>query len=96
VRNRQKVLSLPADEICAPMREPDRALPWRRQLEAPGHEYRRVLPAHRAAARCAGPQRLRLAEIALRTLRDAGNAPAATADGTEARLPRQGGPGAAK
>jgi hypothetical protein len=51
VRNRQELLSLPADEICRPMREPDRALPWRRQLEAPGHEYRRVLPAHRDEAR---------------------------------------------
>jgi TetR/AcrR family tetracycline transcriptional repressor len=82
VRNKQELLSLLADEICAPMREPDRALPWRRQLEELAHEYRRVLLAHRDAARVlarsggpGGPHRLRLTEIALRTLRDAGFTP---------------------
>jgi TetR/AcrR family tetracycline transcriptional repressor len=82
VRNKQELLSLLADEICAPMREPDRALPWRRQLEELGHEYRRVLRAHRDGARVlarsggpGGPHRLRLTEIALRTLRDAGFGP---------------------
>jgi TetR/AcrR family tetracycline transcriptional repressor len=79
VRNKQDLLSLLADEICAPMRAPDRTLPWRRQLEELGHEYRRVLLAHRDAARVlagsgvpAGPHRLRLTEIMLRTLLDAG------------------------
>jgi TetR/AcrR family tetracycline transcriptional repressor len=79
VRNKQELLSLLADEICAPMRAPDRTLPWRRQLEELGHEYRRVLLAHRDAARVlarsggpAGPHRLRLTEIMLRTLLDAG------------------------
>jgi TetR/AcrR family tetracycline transcriptional repressor len=64
------------------MREPDRTLPWRRRLEELAHEYRRVLLAHRDAARVlarsggpAGPHRLRLTEIALRTLRDAGFGP---------------------
>jgi TetR/AcrR family tetracycline transcriptional repressor len=79
VRNKQELLSLLAEEICAPMREPDRTLSWRRQLEELAHEYRRVLLAHRDAARVlarsggpAGQQRLRLTEIVLRTLLDAG------------------------
>ncbi len=79
VRSKQELWSLLADEICAPMREPDRTLPWREQLEALGQEYRRVLLAHRDAARVlsssagpSGPHRLRLSEIVLRTLLDAG------------------------
>jgi AcrR family transcriptional regulator len=79
VRGKHDLLGLLADEICAPMREPDRSLPWYDQLEVSGNEYRRVLLAHRDAARVlsasggpSGPNRLRLAEILLRTLRDAG------------------------
>jgi len=79
VHDKQDLLSLLADEICASMREPDRTLPWRKQLEELGHEYRRVLLAHRDAARVlaesgapSGPHRLRLTEILLRTLLDAG------------------------
>lgn len=79
VRNKRDLLSLLADEICASMREPDRTLPWRKQLEELGHEYRRVLLVHRDAARVlagsgapTGPHRLRLTEILLRTLLDAG------------------------
>ena len=79
VHDKQDLLSLLADEICASMREPDRALPWRKQLEELGNEYRRVLLAHRDAARVlaesgapSGPHRLRLTEILLRTLLDAG------------------------
>lgn len=79
VRSKQDLLSLLAEEICAPMREPDRTLPWLNQLEALGNEYRRVLLAHRDAARVltssgapTGPNRLRLTEIVLRTLLDAG------------------------
>ena len=51
VRDKQDLLSLLAEEICAPMREPDRTLPWFSQLEVLGNEYRRVLLAHRDAAR---------------------------------------------
>src|SRR5436309_13810414 len=51
VRSKQDLLSLVAEEICAPMRESDRTLPWREQLEALANEYRRVLLAHRDAAR---------------------------------------------
>ena len=78
VHDKQDLLSLLADEICASMREPDRALPWRKQLEELGYEYRRVLLAHRDAARVlagsgvpSGPHRLRLTEILLRTLLEA-------------------------
>jgi TetR/AcrR family transcriptional regulator, tetracycline repressor protein len=79
VRGKQDLLSLLAEEICAPMREPDRVLPWPDQLEGLCNEYRRVLLAHRDAARVldgsggpSGPHRLRLSERALRTLLDAG------------------------
>jgi TetR/AcrR family transcriptional regulator, tetracycline repressor protein len=79
VRNKQDLLSLLAEEICASMREPDRTLPWQNQLEAMANEYRRVLLAHRDAAQVlassggpSGPKRLRLTEIGLRTLLDAG------------------------
>jgi len=79
VRSKQDLLSLVAEEICAPMRESDRTLPWREQLEALANEYRRVLLAHRDAARVlassggpSGPKRLRLTEIGLRILLDAG------------------------
>ena len=79
VRNKQDLLSLLAEEICAPMREPDRTLPWQNQLEEMAIEYRQVLLAHRDAAQVlassggpSGPKRLRLTEIGLRTLLDAG------------------------
>lgn len=79
VHSKQDLLSLLAEEICAPMREPDQTLPWQNQLEFLGHEYRRILLAHRDATRVlaasgapSGPNRLRLTEIVLRTLLDAG------------------------
>jgi TetR/AcrR family transcriptional regulator, tetracycline repressor protein len=79
VRNKQDLLSLLSEEICAPIREPDRTLPWQNQLEATAIEYRQVLLAHRDAAQVlassgepSGPKRLRLAELGLRTLLDAG------------------------
>lgn len=79
VRGKQDLLSLLAEEICASMGEPDRTLPWRNQLEELANEYRRVLLAHRDAARVlassggpSGPKRLRLTEIGLRTLLNAG------------------------
>ena len=82
VHNKQDLLSLLADELCAPMRKPDRTLPWRNQLEILGNEYRRILLAHRDAARVlssggapSGPNRLRLTEIVLSILLDAGFAP---------------------
>jgi AcrR family transcriptional regulator len=79
VRSKQDLLSLLAEEICAPIREPDRTLSWQNQLEAMANDYRHVLLAHRDAARVlassggpSGPTRLRMTEIGLRTLLDAG------------------------
>jgi TetR/AcrR family tetracycline transcriptional repressor len=79
VRGKQELLSLLAEEICAPMSEPDRTLPWQTQLEIFAYDYRRVLLAHRDAARVlagsggpSGPKRLQLTERGLRTLLDAG------------------------
>jgi AcrR family transcriptional regulator len=79
VHDKQELLGLLAEEICAPMREPERALPWLDQLEAFANEYRRVLLAHRDGARVlagsgapSGPNRLRLTEIILHTLLDTG------------------------
>lgn len=79
VRGKQDLLSLLAEEICSSMGEPDRTLSWRNQLEMQAHELRRVLLAHREAARVlassgppSGPNRLRLTEIGMRTLLDAG------------------------
>src|SRR5262249_44124972 len=43
VHSKQELLGLLAEEICAPMQEPDRMLPWQKQLELLGNEYRRGL-----------------------------------------------------
>lgn len=79
VRDKQDLLNLLAEEICAPMREPERTLPWFSQLEILSNEFRQVLLAHRDAARVLassgavmGPKRFRLTEMVLRTLLDAG------------------------
>jgi TetR/AcrR family tetracycline transcriptional repressor len=78
VRNKEELLGLVADEICAGVREPETGLPWREKLEKLVRENRRVLVRHRDAARVLadtvpnGPNRLRLAEIMLGTLREAG------------------------
>lgn len=82
VRDKQELVGLLADEICGSIPDPDRSLPWQEQLEALGYAYRRVLHEHRDAARVlanaagpTGPNRLRLSEIVLRILLDAGFAP---------------------
>jgi TetR/AcrR family tetracycline transcriptional repressor len=78
VRNKEELLGLLADEICAGVREPAPDLPWREKLEALVRENRRVLLKHRDAARIlagtvpSGPNRLRLAETMLGTLLAAG------------------------
>jgi AcrR family transcriptional regulator len=79
VRNKQDLLSLLAEEICAPIHEPDRTLSWQHQLEVLADDYRGALLAHRDAAQVlassgepSGPKRLLLTEIGLRTLLDAG------------------------
>lgn len=82
VRDKDDLLQLLADAICAPMQSPDPALPWRERLAAAGRDYRRMLLAHRDAGRVlassgapSGPNRLRLVESVLRTLLDAGFSP---------------------
>jgi AcrR family transcriptional regulator len=79
VHDKRDLLELLAEEICAGMRAPDPALPWRKQIEAIAHEYRRALLAHRDGARIladAGPptgrSRLRLVEASLGALLSAG------------------------
>ena len=56
VSNKQELLSLLADEICAPMRAPDRKLPWRQQLEELANECRRVALSPSGCGARAGPQ----------------------------------------
>ncbi len=80
--SKQDLMGLLAEEICAPMQEPDRSRPWLNQLDEMAHEFRRVLLMHREAARVltasgapTGPNRLRLAELILRTLLEAGFSP---------------------
>jgi TetR/AcrR family tetracycline transcriptional repressor len=51
VRNKDELLRLVADAICAEMALPDAALPPRTRLEAIAREYRRVLTGHRDAPR---------------------------------------------
>lgn len=79
IQSKQDLLSLVADEICAPIHPPDPGLPWQRQLEALGKQYRAALLSHRDAARVlgasgspSGPNILRLTEIVLATLLHAG------------------------
>lgn len=82
VRDKEELIMLLANEICAAVSAPDPALTWRRQLEVFGHDYRRVLLAHRDAARVlvlsgppSGPNRLNLVEFWLTALLKAGFTP---------------------
>jgi TetR/AcrR family transcriptional regulator, tetracycline repressor protein len=86
VRDKDHLLALLAEEIVAPTQPPDPALPWRDQIEALGWETRRILLAHRDAARVlaasgapTGPNRLRLVEVSFGVLMRAGFTPADTA-----------------
>lgn len=78
VRDKQELLELLADAICAEIQAPDAQARWRAQLEAFEREYRRVLLTHRDAVRVfsgtipAGPNRLRLVDLALAVLFTAG------------------------
>jgi TetR/AcrR family tetracycline transcriptional repressor len=85
VRDKDELLSLIADAICAELQTPNGGLPWEAQLEALAWEYRRVLLAHRDAALVlastppVGPNRLRLAEQMLSMLVRAGFQPSVAA-----------------
>ncbi len=78
VGNKEELLGLIADEIGSGVREPEPGLAWRERLEALAWENRRVLLSHRDAVRIlagtapTGSNRLRLSEITLRALLEAG------------------------
>jgi AcrR family transcriptional regulator len=86
VRDKQELLTLMANAICRDVSPPPADAPWRSQLEAIGHDYRRVLLHHRDAARILlttlplGPDRLQLIERVLAVLRSAGFSPTTVAD----------------
>jgi len=86
VRDKDELLALMADAICAQIPDLERAKPWRRQLETMARQVRRVLMAHRDGARVlaatppSGPHRIRLIEQILVALRSAGFGSAMTAD----------------
>ncbi|HLY25712.1 MAG TPA: TetR/AcrR family transcriptional regulator C-terminal domain-containing protein [Aggregatilineales bacterium] len=82
VRDKDELIVLLADEICAAMQAPDPAMPWREQLQQFAEEYRRVLLSHRDAARVlaqsgppSGESRLNLVEILLDVVLKAGFSP---------------------
>lgn len=78
VRNKDELLQMVADAICGQMDFPDRMRSPRERLETIAHEYRRVLLAHRDAARLfaeqppTGPNRIRLYELAVGAFVDEG------------------------
>ena len=78
VQDKAELMGLVAEAVCREIRPPKSNSPWRQRLKALMSEYRRVLLAHRDAAHVlaatipAGPHRLRLVEIALHAVVDAG------------------------
>jgi TetR/AcrR family tetracycline transcriptional repressor len=86
VGDKLELLALLADAVCAEVREPGSGRDWRARLEALAGDYRRVLLAHRDAARVlqatppVGPNRLRVIERTLAALRAAGFDDAVVAD----------------
>ncbi|WP_214409184.1 TetR/AcrR family transcriptional regulator [Sphaerisporangium fuscum] len=78
VRNKDALLDLLADDLMAGARPPDPGLPWREQLEAVALEFRRLLLAHRDAAKIVagrwvtGPNTLRAMERLVTPLLAAG------------------------
>lgn len=81
VKNKDELLDLLADEICARVREPVPDLPWREKIATLVCEIRRVSSEHRDAALIlartspTGPNRLRLADTMLEILAEAGFLP---------------------
>ena len=86
VRDKEQLLALMADAICARIPDVDHSKPWREQAETMALQVRRVLTTHRDSARVlaatppAGPHRLRLIEQMLRALVAAGFSPTRVAD----------------
>jgi TetR/AcrR family tetracycline transcriptional repressor len=81
VRDKDQLLDLLADAICAELDPPPPSSDWRADLIALARAYRQVLHRHRDAAVVVastlplGPQRLRLADTLLGRLLGAGCAP---------------------
>lgn len=81
VRNKDELLGLVADALCARMALPAPSLPFRARIEAIAWEYRRVLLAWPDATRLfaelapTGPHRMRLYDAAVGAFLDAGCAP---------------------
>lgn len=81
VHNKDELLGLVADAICAQMVLPEAGLSFRQRLEAIAGEYRRVLIAHRDATRLfteqapTGPHRIKLYDAAVGVFLDNGFAP---------------------
>jgi TetR/AcrR family transcriptional regulator, tetracycline repressor protein len=86
VRNKEELLALMADAICAEIPDLDRTEPWREQLKGMAREVRQVLMSYRDGARVLaatppiGPNRIRLIEQVLHALQSAGFTPAMVAD----------------
>jgi len=86
VSDKDELLALLADAISAEIPLPAQGRSWRQQTETLARQFRRVLMAHRDAARVlaatppAGPHRLQLIEASLRVLGEAGFPAALTAD----------------
>lgn len=78
VRNKDELLQLVADAICAEMVLPRKEWPFRKRLATIANEYRRVLIAYRDAARLfaeqlpTGPHRMKLYDAAVEAFLDAG------------------------
>src|SRR6266571_2621759 len=78
IRDKHELLSLLAEAICTEIKPPDPTAPWPARLEALMGEYRQVLLRHRDAAHVlaatppAGAARLRLVDISLGAVLDAG------------------------
>jgi TetR/AcrR family tetracycline transcriptional repressor len=86
VSDKDELLALMADAICADIPDLDQTKPWRAQVEAMAWQVRRVLMAHRDGARVlaatppVGPHRIRLIEQILHALHKAGFSSTMVAD----------------
>jgi TetR/AcrR family tetracycline transcriptional repressor len=86
VTDKDQLLALMADAICAEIPDLDATKPWREQAETMARRVRRVLMAHRDGARVlaatppVGPHRVRLIEQLLGAVQSAGFLPAVVAD----------------
>jgi TetR/AcrR family transcriptional regulator, tetracycline repressor protein len=86
ISDKDDLLALIADAICAEIPDLDRSRPWREQAETMARQLRRALMAHRDGARVlaatppVGPHRFRLIEQLLHTLKSAGFSPSMVAD----------------